>query len=61
VAGPGTGPESDGTPRTEGSELPQRSRDEEAIGWGDERGMDDDVDADLARLLADRPPHHDRD
>jgi hypothetical protein len=56
------GPERDSTSRTEGSALPQRSRDEEAIGWGDERTesfMNDD--ADVARLLADRPPHHDRD
>ncbi|HSP38531.1 MAG TPA: hypothetical protein VLR26_12340 [Frankiaceae bacterium] len=37
-----------------------RSRDEESIGWGDERSDPSD-DADLARLLADRPPHHDRD
>jgi hypothetical protein len=58
------GPERDSTPRTEGSALPQRSRDEEAIGWGDERNepaMNGAEDADVARLLADRPPHHDRD
>jgi hypothetical protein len=39
---------------------PVRSRDEESIGWGDERNEPSE-DADLARLLADRPPHHDRD
>jgi hypothetical protein len=43
-----------------GDEEPLRSRDEESIGWGDERSDPSD-DADLARLLADRPPHHDRD
>jgi hypothetical protein len=41
-------------------ELPLRSRDEEAVGWGDERD-EPDADDDVARLLADRPPHHDRD
>jgi hypothetical protein len=61
AARPVAGPESDSTPRTDDSALPQRSRDEEAIGWGDERGLNDDADADVARLLADRPPHHDRD
>lgn len=36
------------------------SRDEESVGWGDER-LDASDDDDVARLLADRPPHHDRD
>jgi hypothetical protein len=35
------------------------SLDEESIGWGDERTDPSDED-DVARLLADRPPHHDR-
>jgi hypothetical protein len=35
------------------------SRDEEAVGWGDERSEPSSGD-DIARLLADRPPHHDR-
>jgi hypothetical protein len=41
---------------------PQRlhSRDEASVGWGDERSDASDED-DVARLLADRPPHHDRD
>jgi hypothetical protein len=48
---------------------PLRSRDEDAIGWGDDRddawsgsgrGADPQADPDVARLLADRPPHHDR-
>jgi hypothetical protein len=42
-----------------------RSRDEDAVGWGDERayssGDGTAEDPDVARLLADRPPHHDRD
>jgi hypothetical protein len=43
-----------------------RSRDEEAVGWGDEReeaswGRAEGAgDPDVERLLAERPPHHDR-
>ncbi|ABW10139.1 hypothetical protein MXD62_34885 [Frankia sp. Mgl5] len=37
-------------------ELPS---DEREIGWGDETLLDEnEADADLARLLADLPPHH---
>jgi hypothetical protein len=36
------------------------SRDEASVGWGDER-EELSEDQDTARLLADRPPHHDRD
>lgn len=41
----------------------QESSDEQPIGWGDEPDpdRDDRDDRDTARLLADRPPHHDRD
>lgn len=50
---------------TERDDQPQRSRDEEPVGWGDERdeggGGRDDRDRDLERLLAERPPHHDSD
>lgn len=41
-----------------------RSWDEEPVGWGDEPSGSDtdwDTDRDTDRLLADRPPHHDRD
>lgn len=37
-----------------------RSWDEEPLGWGDEPAGGG-ADADTDRLLADRPPHHDRD
>jgi hypothetical protein len=47
--------------------MPRHSRDEDPVGWGDERdepgystGSDGDSDPDVTRLLADRPPHHDR-
>lgn len=36
-------------------ELPQRSTDEEDRGWGDDLP---EPRADDARLLEDRPPHH---
>jgi hypothetical protein len=42
----------------------QESSDEQPIGWGDEpdpEAAGEDRDRDLERLLADRPPHHDRD
>jgi hypothetical protein len=56
TASPGEG----GQPaRSEPADLPTISRDEEAIGWGDEWGESAE-DSDVARLLADRPPHHDR-
>lgn len=33
--------------------------DEREVGWGDDNLLDEDeADADLARLLADLPPHH---
>jgi hypothetical protein len=43
-----------------GADLPRRSQDEEAVGWGDERYDDPQDPDDTARLLVDRPPHHDR-
>jgi hypothetical protein len=48
---------------TERDEKAQYSRDEGPVGWGDERDDSErgDGDRDLERLLADRPPHHDRD
>lgn len=52
-------PDSSSADRSSEPAMPQRSRDEEAIGWGDERDEASE-DADVARLLADRPPHHDR-
>ena len=49
-------------PDSSAEDEPLRSRDEEALGWGDERrDSESDADPDVARLLADRPPHHDRD
>jgi hypothetical protein len=40
--------------------APEASSDERAIGWGDEDpSYDEDVAAD-ERLIAERPPHHDR-
>jgi hypothetical protein len=41
-----TGPESG---------LPEQTRDDTDVGWGDERPSDDD---DVRRLLDERPPHH---
>ncbi len=48
---------------TESDDLSVRSRDEDAVGWGDERDERGSgaADAELERLLAERPPHHDRD
>jgi hypothetical protein len=48
---------------TERDEQKQYSRDEGPVGWGDERSDPERAgnDPDLERLLADRPPHHDRD
>ena len=53
--------EPDRVHRADGPEERERlySRDEAAVGWGDERDEPSD-DEDVARLLADRPPHHDR-
>jgi hypothetical protein len=43
---------------------PESSSDERPVGWGDEREDSaydgDDGDADDQRLIAERPPHHDR-
>jgi hypothetical protein len=36
--------------------LPDRSEDDDDIGWGDRV---EDEDRDEARYLAERPPHHD--
>lgn len=64
TSSPGPAPEPSST------EEPLRSADEQPTGWGDDRdarsGQDSDsydpgsYDPDLERLLADRPPHHDR-
>jgi hypothetical protein len=43
----------------DGPELPDRTVDEEDLGWG-EAPRDDDPD-DVRRFLDERPPHHDRD
>ena len=51
--------ESDERSGSPSEESRRHSRDEDAVGWGDEHDRPDE-DADLARLLADRPPHHDR-
>ncbi|HEX3907042.1 MAG TPA: hypothetical protein VHW92_03840 [Mycobacteriales bacterium] len=51
------------TERAERAE-PESSSDERPVGWGDERedpSYDEDAgDADDQRLIAERPPHHDR-
>jgi|GEM_PF-5046797 len=41
--------------------LPQRSADDTDDGWGDTVDPAVEEAAELQRLLADRPPHHDRD
>ncbi len=39
--------------------LNRPSRDDTDLGWGDERGENrGDAAADLARFLAEKPPHH---
>ncbi|HEU5034322.1 MAG TPA: hypothetical protein VFT62_06140 [Mycobacteriales bacterium] len=35
--------------------LPEQTRDDTDVGWGDDRRSEDD---DLRRLLDERPPHH---
>jgi len=40
--------------------LPDDTVDDTARGWGEDVAYDDSRDTD-ARLIEDRPPHHDRD
>jgi hypothetical protein len=47
-----------GTDVSADADPPRHSRDEDPVGWGDEPTSGDDED--VARLIADRPPHHDR-
>lgn len=51
-----SGPERQGGPPYD-DPLPDITRDEQGVGWGDDPG-DDERAAD-ERLLADRPPHWD--
>jgi hypothetical protein len=37
--------------------LPETTRDEQDVGWGDRDGSEDPDD--LERFLRERPPHHD--
>lgn len=39
-----------------GDPLSQRSQDDTEVGWGD--SSDEGGDADIARFLAEKPPHH---
>jgi hypothetical protein len=44
------------------SVLPDQTRDDTDVGWGDDAPRDAAEDEDVRRLLDERPPHHiDRD
>jgi hypothetical protein len=38
--------------------LPDQTRDDTDVGWGDDVRRDAEDDEDLRRLLDERPPHH---
>ena len=44
--------------RPDDEPLPEQTTDDTDLGWGEDPSRDDD--ADVQRLLDERPPHHDR-